>query len=264
MIRRIRKFARWILPHWLVSLLRPVAPGITFSGPYKSWADAARDAGGYDAPAILQKVRESALAVKQGKAAFERDSVAFNIPEYRWPMLACLFHIALEKDGSNDRAFHVADFGGSLGSVYFQHRTFFDRMPAFLWSVIEQPHFVQCGNAEIADERLHFFNGIAEAKARAPIDVVLFAGSLQYLENPHAILSQAAALASPYLILDRLLLTDAADDRIKVQRVRPPIYDASYPIRVFAVQKLKAHLNAIGYEIVATLPGGFFCRRKSN
>ena len=262
--RSLKAVARRILPPRVTAALRILLTRrpITYSDPYPSWAAAKQDAIGYDDPAILNKIKEAALTVKEGRAAFEKDSVAHARPDFRWPLLACLLHAARHGNTPGGRTFHVLDFGGSLGSVYFQHRVFFHTMPAMLWSVVEQPHFVRCGNAEFADERLHYFNTIEEAAARAPIDVALFSSSLDYVDAPYDILTQIGALNCGYLILDRLHVSALSDDQFKLQRIAPPIYAARLAVRFFSPQKLLAHLRSIGYAPIAALPNGFFFERK--
>ncbi len=204
------------------------------------------------------------MTVKKGQAAYEQDAVAHDKPQFRWPLLACLLHVAFHKNALSGRPLHILDFGGSLGSVYFQHRVFLETVPSILWSIVERPHVVQCGNAEFSDEKLHYFNTIMEAAARAPIDAALFSGSLEYLETPYDVLGQIAALGIEYLILDQLHVTGRTDDQIKIQRVKPHFYAAKLAVHFFSTQKLLGYLSAIGYETIAPLPRGFFLRAKAN
>ena len=69
---------------------------------------------------ILDKVLAATLKVKQGQAVFERDSVLFDEIEYSWPLLAGLMWAA----ASNGGKLNVLDFGGALGSSYYQNRKF--------------------------------------------------------------------------------------------------------------------------------------------
>src|ERR1700730_2589601 len=98
----------------VITLFSP-RPVISFTGDYSSWGAAAAASRGYNSSLIFEKVRASALLVKCGDATFERDSVTFHHPEFRRPLLACILHAALHSDTA---AFHVIDFGGSLGSTY--------------------------------------------------------------------------------------------------------------------------------------------------
>src|SRR5712691_3342391 len=90
------------------------------SGDYAAWEDAVHASTGYDSEVILEKTRTALLQVKNGQAVYERDSVVFDEVQYAWPLLAGLLWIATRSGGKLD----VLDFGGSLGSTYFQNRAF--------------------------------------------------------------------------------------------------------------------------------------------
>src|SRR5262249_32762123 len=102
------------------------------AGPFKTWVEAVRVARARHDPSILEAVRRASLAAKNRQIAFDRDSVAFNVIEYRWPTLGCIFYAAFHRQ-MNLEKLHVIDFGGALGSVYHQHRIFFDRIPRIKW-----------------------------------------------------------------------------------------------------------------------------------
>ena len=55
---------------------------------------------------------------------------------------------------------------------------------------------------------------------------------------------EAAAAAAPFMVVDRLPIIPGARDRIAVQHVSEPIYQASYPIRLFAEETLMSALLA--------------------
>jgi putative methyltransferase (TIGR04325 family) len=241
------------IPNLAVSYGRPSAPPptISFVGDYASWADAEKVSVGYSSPSILEKVRGSALKVKRGEAVFERDSVAFNQPHYRWPVTTCLLMIALRNRGH----LHVADFGGSLGSTYSQHKAIFGEVPALIWSVIEQPHYVACGNDEFSDEVIQFFETFEGAANRAKIDVVLFSSSLQYVSDPYNVIRVVAERRVANILIDRFALTDRATDLIQVQYVREPIYNASYPTRNFARKPFLEFMSSIGYSMRLSFRG---------
>jgi putative methyltransferase (TIGR04325 family) len=69
---------------------------------------------GYDSEIILEKTRDALLKVKNGEAAYERDSVLFDEIQYAWPLLTSLMWVAAQAKG----ILNVLDFGGSLGTTY--------------------------------------------------------------------------------------------------------------------------------------------------
>ena len=72
--------------------------------------------------------------MKRGEAVYERDSVIFDHIEYSFPVLCGLLRAAVEDDGK----LNVLDFGGSLGSSYYQKKGFLAVCKHLRWSIIEQ------------------------------------------------------------------------------------------------------------------------------
>ncbi|MGE5456735.1 MAG: methyltransferase, TIGR04325 family, partial [Methanococcaceae archaeon] len=72
--------------------IRRFVSGIHYGwhGSYGSWQDALSKTSGYDSPHILEKVRNSVSMVREGKAAYERDSVLFANMEYSYELLSML------------------------------------------------------------------------------------------------------------------------------------------------------------------------------
>src|SRR2546423_4469658 len=135
----LKGIVKEILPPVLVKLLTRTSR-YGWKGNYSTWQEAIRHCNGYDSPGILEKVKFSALKVKKGVAPYERDSVLFDRIAYSWPLLASLLWIAAKNRGR----LNVLDFGGSLGSSYFQNRQFISGLNEIRWYVIEQPNFVEC------------------------------------------------------------------------------------------------------------------------
>ena len=225
--------------------------GIHFEGDYPSWQAALDAAGRYDAPDILARVRAAALKVKQGEAVFERDSVCFDHEEYRWPTLACLLRVAAEHEG----ALRVLDFGGSLGSFYFQHRKHFQHLKQVRWSVVEQAHYVACGREDFQDDVLRFYETVEKCQTEGTVDVVLCSSVLEYLEKPYDVLADLANSGAPYVLLDRTPFITGEEDRLTVQHVPPSIYRASYPAWFFSYERFLRVVNDIGCRVEVEFQG---------
>ena len=73
-----------------------------------------------------------------GKVIFERDSVLFDKKENNYPLLANVMY-ALSCFPRNE-CIDILDFGGSLGSSFFQNR---DRLLGYKynWHIVEQVNF---------------------------------------------------------------------------------------------------------------------------
>lgn len=212
-------------------------PGLRLDGPFPTWAAASERAGGYDQPAILDRVAHATLAVRDGRAVFERDSVLFDRIEYSWPVLSALMQAAALGAGR----LHVLDFGGSLGSSFFQNRRFLSDLPDVRWGVVEQADFVAVGQRELQDERLHFFEDIASCAGAIAPNVALLGSVLQYLPDPHAILAELMQCKTVRcIIVDRTALGAGDADLPMLQFVPPSIYEATYPCWILSEAKLRS------------------------
>lgn len=209
------------------------------SGDYRSWEEAMNASTGYDSGIILEKTKAALLKVKNGEAAYERDSVLFDEIQYSWPLLAGLMWVAARCGGM----LNVLDFGGSLGSTYFQNRAFLSALPGVRWNIVEQSSHVGIGTAYFEDDNLRFYEGIAECLADTQPNVVLISGVLQYLERPGAVFDQILELPCDHVIIDRTPFWSGPTDRLCVQTVPPAIYPASYPIWIFSTPRFHTYLN---------------------
>ncbi|MES2828662.1 MAG: TIGR04325 family methyltransferase [Bacteroidota bacterium] len=218
-------------------------------GNYSSWAKASEVAGGYDAAVILEKTKESMLKVKNGEAVYERDSVIFDKKQCPYSLLAFLQLSATLKK----KALHVLDFGGALGSTYFQIKEFLTKEICASWSVVEQSHYVDCGNQNFADGTLKFYSTIEDCRAEKRIDFMLLSSVVQYLEKPHQFLKQVLAYGFDFLLFDRTAFNNKLDDRLTLQIVPPEIYPASYPSWFFNQDFFLSHFEK-NYKLVAEFP----------
>lgn len=237
----------WLPPAILRQLSRLLTRGkkITFEGPFASWEEAKQRSSGYHDEKILDKVLAATLKVKHGEAVFERDSVLFDEIQYAWPVTAGLTWAAARNGGR----LSVLDFGGSLGSSYFQNRKFLEGLPSVRWSVVEQPHFVEAGREHIQDNRLAFYPTIEEFVAIEKPSVVLLSSVLQYLQDPYAVLAELVGSGVETILVDRTPFHDGENDFVAVQKVSEEIYPASYPLWIFSKNNFMNY-SAKSFELV--------------
>jgi putative methyltransferase (TIGR04325 family) len=236
-----------------------------------TWQAAQSQSSGYNANEILIKVKKGTEAVLRGDAAFERDGVVFDSPDYRWPVLAGLLEVAAREGKLN-----VLDFGGSLGSVYWQHRKLFTDVKVS-WGVVEQTEFITAGKG-LNQSSVDFFPNTADYLESFTPNVVLLSSVLQYLPNPEQTLRELLATPATTVIFDRTPMS-AADSNIPCLQIVPQhIYTGSYPAWVFSKDWLRTQLA--GWEIIAEFDGiepagrtkkgvhfawdGLIARRKNN
>ncbi|TSE22739.1 putative methyltransferase [Tepidimonas sediminis] len=222
--------------------------GIRFEGDYPTWEAAAAQCTGYDSEHILAKVLDATLKVKRGEAAYERDSVIFDEIQYSWPVTAALMWAAAQNGGRLD----VLDFGGALGSSYFQNYVFLVRLPQVRWAVVEQPHYVSVGRQYIQDDRLKFYDDIDTCLAVMRPSVILLSAVLQYLPNPMSIFKKIKEFGPEVVVIDRtpFWVNDGRPASVMVQYVPPSIYPASYPCWFFNYRETLVALSEIGYKKV--------------
>jgi putative methyltransferase (TIGR04325 family) len=244
----IKTIAKFLIPRWLVNWYYHVSgQTIQFKGVYPNWQAAVKDAKGYDEEAILQQVIAKTQLIVTGKAAYERDGVVFDKPEYSYPLLALLLRAASEKNNK----LTVLDFGGSLGSSYYQCRSFLQGIDSLKWCVVEQSHFVEAGNTYFADDILSFYNTIADSISHYQPDVVLFSGVLQYLPEPFVILQETISSKADYIVIDRNPFIVKGNIVLSLQKVPKQIVDSSYPVWLFNESEFKRVFSG-KYSEIAT------------
>ncbi|MES2139762.1 MAG: methyltransferase, TIGR04325 family [Bacteroidota bacterium] len=212
-----------LIPPIIVKQARSLFYG--WSGNYSTWQHASSKCTGYDTAIIFNKVKNAILKVKNGEAVYERDSILFDKVHYSFPLLSALSYVALR----NNNKLNILDFGGSLGSSYYQNRHLYNELSEFNWCIVEQKHFVTEGEKTFADQHLHFYYDIDTCMKDYRIDILLLSSVLQYIEEPYKLLDFILSKNIEYIIIDRTPLLLEGKDRITIQTVPKNIYEAKYP-----------------------------------
>lgn len=218
-------------------------------GDYRNWEKVVSISKGYDQSAILEKVKAGLSLVQKGEAAYERDGMVFPELEYSVQLLKVFQHIGQEFN----KHLNVLDFGGSLGSLYFQYREALKEMN-LNWNVVEQAHFVDCGRKHFENRELHFYRSISESEDSAHSNILLLSSVLAYLPQPHVFLKSVQSHDFDYIVLYRTAFVDGDEDRLTLQVVPPEVYKASYPAWFFCEKKLMSDLQG-KYVLISEFPG---------
>lgn len=216
------------LPFYRKSIARSARPGH-----YVNWDEALRDSDGYDAQIILDKTLEATLKVKRGEAVFERDSVLFDKPEYPYFLIACLLYISIIKKSK----LSVLDYGGALGSSFFQCRKFISPILELRWNVVEQPKHVYAGKKYFEDDKLRFYPTIQECLENEKPDLFLLSGVLHFIEKPYDVIKVVNESLVDYVIIDRQPLSNSIPEWISIKKVSPSVYPASFPMWVLSKER---------------------------
>lgn len=218
-----------------------------WSGDFESWENALQKSDGYSSLEIIEKVKKAVLKVKNGDAVYERDSVLFDKIEYSWPLLSGLMWVAAK----NNNSLKVLDFGGSLGSTYFQNRNFLNELGYVEWNIVEQDNFVTMGRDCIEDQTLQFYYSVEECiSKKGKPDILILACTLPYIKKPYELINELLNYEIPHIIIDNTFFNYEDRDRITIQKVPSSIYLASYPCWFLSYKKLSG-VVAGKYTIVS-------------
>jgi len=238
----------WLPPvlHSYIKSFVGIENNTSFEGNYNTWEEADALCNGYGNMDILEKVLSATMKVKNGEAVYERDSVIFDQIEYSWPVLTGLMCAAAQNSG----CLKVLDFGGSLGSSYFENRLFLNSLPNFSWNIVEQTHFVVAGKKHIQGKYLRFFETIDDCVQDIKPNAILLSSVLQYLRDPGKIIDTLIKIGSDVILIDRTIVNSNSLNKIYIQHVPSTIYSTSYPCYSLSESWL---LNRIGktYDMAA-------------
>lgn len=246
----LRRWLRQLTPPVLTEAYQRRFRRVRFTGDYPTWTAATAASTGYDTPVILATVLAAARKVRDGGAAYERDGVTFAEPAHVWPVAACLLREAAKHRGR----LRVLDFGGALGSLYFQHRDLLRGAAEIRWAVVEQGMFVEAGAREFTTAELSFHPDVATAVQAAAPTVALLSGVVGWVEDPHALLGEIVRQDFGAVLLDRCALLPGARDRLTVQHVPAHVYPARYPAWLMSRAGIVRHFAA-RYELKAEFAG---------
>jgi putative methyltransferase (TIGR04325 family) len=220
----------------IISSLRWFSFKYGWKGMYKNFQEAKDKCTGYDEDHIIQRIRETTLKVKNKEIAYERDGIAYDEVHMNFPMLKALLFAASQ----NDNELTVIDYGGSLGTAYYQNYRYLKHLKKLKWCIIEQPKFVEIGKAEFENEHVKFYDSIEACLAENSPQLFMICSALQYLEKPYKLLSEVANSRIPFILLDYIGYNETQEDRITIQHVPPVFYGVpvSYPCHFFSRAKI--------------------------
>jgi putative methyltransferase (TIGR04325 family) len=201
-----------------------------------SWEQAVGDSTGYTNSEILDRVDAATRAVISGEVLFELDGVLFHESEYRTPVADALL-AAQSRDGY----LRVIDFGGALGSLFWQHRPLLAPFDP-TWAIVEQDNFVMRGR-ELPTTDVSFHHDLDAALELVQPNVILLSSVLQYLPDPLEIvrkLGQISEVGRADVVIDRTPMHVGECNIPTVQKVPEHIYRGSYAAWIISRSELEA------------------------
>jgi putative methyltransferase (TIGR04325 family) len=201
-----------------------------WSGSYPDWETAALSCRTTTLEGQLCAYERALTAVLDGQALFERDSLLQHRPVTCWPLMLAL------RDLQACGTFRpiVLDYGGGLGSVYFQHRAWWSASRPVTWNVVELPQVAAIGRRLVQDPQLNFFDSLEKAVQHQPPDLIVAAGILPMVARPEALLDTLASLGARWLYLDRIPVSHRNGKTLIARQVVPSnVYESESPFWFF-------------------------------
>lgn len=209
-----------------------------FRGVYESFAEANRS------------------APRTKPLGFDNDLYAAEFTERRCRVFSFDYPMLFWLRGLLSAAKIVFDYGGHLGTHFYAYRRYLTYAPDLRWVVCDLPAITRAG-AELASregaEALRFTNDFLDADG---CDILLAAGSLQYIEKPPlAVLLSGLRRMPRHLLLNKLPLYDGPRF-VTLQNGGV----AFHPQYVFNRREFIGELEQLGYRVhdawdVETHPG---------
>ena len=226
-----------ILPQVLVNLLR--GKPIKWHGPYSHWAEAKIKSSGYDSDSIINNIVKSLQASQCRPDIIERDGELVKSSEISWQLLSFILYIAATKN----QEIAIVDFGGGLGSTYFQFKKYLKVIKRLKWNIIEQENFVDAGKQSFQNDDLKFYNSFKDfSNNNDKPDLVIFSSVIQYLEDPYSTLLETIKLGPKFLLFDRTTLYQG-DSCIMLQENNFTSPKTSYPCWIINKDEIISYLK---------------------
>ncbi|WP_156668081.1 methyltransferase, TIGR04325 family [Rhizobium bangladeshense] len=201
-----------------------------FSGDYTSFEEAARNAVGYDDPNAGAAAATRLAAMITGTNPVEIDGRFQQVHS-----ALCIVRERIQK-----QRISVLDFGGGNGNYYFRLKDYFPE-DCLDWTVVETQNMVQAC-APIGSDHVTYLTDIPDGRQ---YDVALVSGTLQYLPDAYGRLDRIMS-AAKWMILTRLPVREALDDKFMVQTVPSHIHNGSMPIQMFSDAKIRTAIKTRG------------------
>ena len=209
---------------------------VSYKGSFGDWDEATKSSLGYCTDNILRKATNTIEDIISGTKKCEKDTISFKEYQYSLPLLLGLNYISkAAKDNLN-----VLDFGGSFASSYFRNFDILENLNV-KWTVVEQKKIVEIALAKLQHiSNLSFITSseLVLEKKKKSYNVVLFGSSLQFMQSPSDTINTVIHQGVKSLVFEQTPVVISGERRLTVQKVKEPIYEASYPAWHFNEKEL--------------------------
>ena len=226
---------------YILSFFKPVP--IKFLEGFLSWSEAQNKIDkDYADERIIKNCKNAAIKVLNGEACYERDGVVFQENSFNDLFLASLVSMKM------NISIRILDIGGSLGSLYLQHKSILDKFEELEWIILEQKEFVREGNQIFTDKRLKFIESLSDLDGNNKFDIIILSSSIQYFEDIETIINDVKSIKSKIILFLRTPFHEGKNHEIMIQQSKIGIKSA-YPLRILSRKKFIKSFKE-GYEII--------------
>lgn len=230
-------FIKSLLPRYLYQkILLFFKPDIAFKSSYENWNIALSKSMSYKDKKIFEKVKASYNQIFSGNGVYERDGKIFYKEIHSQVLLELLEEISKKYHKIN-----ILDFGGSFGSVFFQHINHIkSKKYDISWNIVEQKHYVEYAKKNFYKESLNFFYDIDGAVMEGKPNIILLSSTLQYIEDYQQLLKKIISLDSEFIFIDKTPVHQGNESLITIQDVPKHVYGQriTYPVHIFSEKNL--------------------------
>lgn len=241
-----KKLIKKFVPNLFINKINSyLKRNIRIVGSYSRWDEALKESGSYSNHKIFLKTKKSFLKISKTNELYERDTVIFYDKQINKPMISLLEKLRLK---NKTNLLKVLDYGGSIGSTYFQNRKILLNNNNFQWDIIEQKKIVNFANKSIKLKNLRFFKSLDSYLNKNFPDIILFSSVLHYLESPYDLIKKLIRKKIKYfLILKTPFYKNKTE--IKIQLNPKNIYEVNYPIRIFNNKLFLSYFKNSKYKV---------------
>ena len=217
-----------------------------YEGVYHDWDSALNNSKSYQSDETLNQIKNSALIGYQNDKFF-RDGTVFEKYEFSSELNILLLNLSIQKN--LDKKIVICDFGGGLGTLYFQFRKYcqlFNININYEWNILEQDDLAIYGNENIVSKNLNFFRSSKTDLEKIQADLVIFSSVLNFVQNPYIIINRLKKIKPKYIFIDRTAFWDGKYDVITILEANKKI-KGSYPSHIFSLKEFKVQFSNLYY-----------------
>ena len=146
---------------------------------------------------------------------------------------------------SKKKKFHVLDYGGGVGQLFFMVEKYLTSPELVVWNVLDIPGIINVAKEKIKSiTGLHLYGDIASIKNS---DLLYFRQSFQVLDDYKEILTHITRTFHPKIIYISGVTAGENKDYVTLLLLKG---EKGVPCRIYNEEKLLRFVNSLGYDLI--------------